>query len=265
VTLGLFELTFVVTMFLFHPSPSEVFAGARTFHSDASFISLVTANIGAVIMPWMIYFQQSAVVARGLVTAEDVRQERTTTLIGSVLTQLVMIGALVSLAAARSKAKDIKTVLDIVDAMAPVLGWEASRILVSLGFLGGSLCASFVVSLAAAWAVCEAVGADDPIALDQPPTKAPHFYGSFLAVVALGLVVLLSGVNEVKLNLLVLILDGLLMPFAVGFLYLLATGDALPEEARVTGIHKYLLAVIFGLCTALSLGSAFYSFYAGEA
>ena len=57
-------------------------------------------------MPWMIYFQQSAVVARRLQTSKAMSEERTGTLLGSVLTQLIMIGALVTLAAAHSINKD---------------------------------------------------------------------------------------------------------------------------------------------------------------
>jgi len=264
VVFGLFELVFVLTMFLMHPSPSDVFFGSLEFHSEPEYMKLVSANIGAVIMPWMIYFQQSAIVARGLSTNKDLARERTQTLIGSILTQLVMIGALVTLAAAHNVSnKDLEDVRDIVKALSPVLGEGVSKVFVSLGFLGGSICAAFVVSLAAAWALCEAMGWDTAGSLDEPPLKSPHFYCCFLAVVLIGIIVLLTGVNVVKLNVFVELLDGVLMPFAVGFLFLLATGDALPAEKRVVGCHKWLLAVLFSLCSALSVCSACYSLVSG--
>jgi len=81
-------------------------------------------------------------------------------------------------------------------------------------------------------------------------------------VIAIGIAVLLTGVNVVQLNVLVELMDGLLLPFAVGFLFLLATGEALPPEVRVTGMHKYVLAAIFSLCTALALSSAVYGLLA---
>eukprot|EP00928_Gymnodinium_smaydae_P036890 TRINITY_DN2570_c0_g1_i1.p1 TRINITY_DN2570_c0_g1~~TRINITY_DN2570_c0_g1_i1.p1 ORF type:complete len:509 (+),score=89.80 TRINITY_DN2570_c0_g1_i1:131-1528(+) len=256
---GLFELTFVLTMFLYHPAPADVFSGAFRFYDDAAFASLVAANIGAVIMPWMIYFQQSAVVARGLRTASDVAEERVQTLVGSILTQLVMIGALVTLAAAHTVQKDLNSVGDIVVSLEPVLGDTSARVLVSLGFAGGSACAAFVVSLAAAWAVSEALGADDANALDLPPWEAKEFYGGFLVVVFLGAGLLLAGVNIVTLNVWVEFIDGLLMPLAVAFLFLLAAGPALPSSVRLAGVRKWAYAAVFGTCSALSLGSAFYS------
>ena len=55
----------------------------------------------------MIYFQQSAVVARRLRTSPHMSEERSGTLLGSIVTQLVMIGALVTLAASPMN-KDLK-------------------------------------------------------------------------------------------------------------------------------------------------------------
>jgi len=182
--------------------------------------------------------------------------------VGSILTQLVMIGALVTLAAAAgSQRRNLHTVQDITDAIAPVLGQFASKLLVSLGFIGGSLCAAFVVSLAASWSVCEAMSMDVSHSLDETPTKAPIFYGCFLSVIVVGICVLFSGVSYIKLSIFIESLDGALVPFAVGFLFLLCTGEALPPEARVVGVHKYILGVTFGLCTVLSLATAVYGYF----
>jgi Mn2+/Fe2+ NRAMP family transporter len=258
VALGLFELVFVFTMVCCRPPISKVLKESFSFPSDSEYFSLIAANIGAVIMPWMIYFQQSAVVARRLRVA-DLQQERKQTMLGSVLTQLVMIGMLVTLASAHKQGADIETVTDIVNAISPLLGATWAKLFVTLGFTGGSLCAAFVVSLAASWAVCEALGVDDHFSLDRPPAKAPAFYTCFLAVVLVGAAVLLGGVNIVKLNIFVELMDGLLMPMAVGFLLLLAQSDALPEPVRIKGYHKWLLWVLFGSCSILSVGSALYA------
>eukprot|EP00411_Alexandrium_monilatum_P043097 CAMPEP_0175486638 /NCGR_PEP_ID=MMETSP0095-20121207/81137_1 /TAXON_ID=311494 /ORGANISM="Alexandrium monilatum, Strain CCMP3105" /LENGTH=440 /DNA_ID=CAMNT_0016788445 /DNA_START=16 /DNA_END=1334 /DNA_ORIENTATION=- len=258
VTLGLFELTFVFTMVWLHPDPMELLRGAFTLHRDSDYWKMVSANIGAVIMPWMIYFQQSAVVARRLTTRKEFVTERNQTLFGSILTQLVMIGALVTLATADRVSKDLETVRDIVVALEPILGKTLATTLVSLGFMGGSMSAAFVVSLAAAWSICEAMGADEAFSLDQGPTKSLQFYVCFLLVVLVGIGVLLSGVSMISLSICIELLDGLLLPVAVAFLFLLATGEALPPEVRVKGMHKAVVAVVFTLCTVLSLSSAIY-------
>jgi len=258
VCLGLFELTFVFTMFHYHPMLVEVAKGSITFHSDPEYLNLISSNMGAVIMPWMIYFQQSAIVARGLKPGKDCENERSATFFGCCLTQLVMIGTLVTLAASRTSLGGIHSVQDIADALAPQLGETLAKVLVSLAFLGGAGCAAFVVSLAASWALCEALEVEDvACSLDSRPRDAPYFYGAFAGVAAIGpLIIMLGGVDTVRLNVIIELMDGMLLPFALGFLYLLAIGEALPSEVRLQGCGKWCLGVLFTLCVILSVTSA---------
>merc|ERR1712216_413026 len=110
-----------------------------------------------------------------------------------------MIGALVTLAATPN-VQSLETIADIQSALTPVFGEFLAKCLLSMAFIGGSLCAAFVVALAAAWAICEAFDVDDAFALDRRPSEAPTFYGSFLAVVLVGMGVLLTGVNVITPN-----------------------------------------------------------------
>eukprot|EP00929_Paragymnodinium_shiwhaense_P059276 TRINITY_DN29694_c0_g1_i1.p1 TRINITY_DN29694_c0_g1~~TRINITY_DN29694_c0_g1_i1.p1 ORF type:complete len:446 (+),score=108.30 TRINITY_DN29694_c0_g1_i1:114-1451(+) len=258
VALGLFELVFVGTMTYYKPPPREVVKGMFVFHSDAEYLLLIAANIGAVVMPWMIFFQQSAVVARRLKMTE-LNEERAHTLFGSFLTQLIMISLLVTLAVAKTQSGDLEHVADIAKAMAPVLGEFNSKLILSLGFVGGSLCAAFVVSLAATWSICEAMGKDEQFSLDASPVEAPLFYFSFFAIVGAGLAVLLTGVSVVRLNIFVELMDGMLLPFTLGFLFLLATSEILPPGLRVMGVQKAVIGLMFLVCTALSVVTGVWS------
>lgn len=258
VIFGLFELVFVLTMFWMQPSPSEMLSQLVQFPSDPAYMELVAANIGAVIMPWMIYFQQSAIVARRLSSRKDLAEERVQTAFGSLLTQLVMIGALVTMAAAPRRPKDITGIKDVQEVLLPAFGETWSKILLSLAFVGGSLCAAFVVSLAASWAVCEAANWDDSFSLDHSPREAPRFYACFFSVVLLGAALLMLGTDVVKLNVFIELMDGLLMPMAVGFLYVLACSEVLPEKVRLQGFYKVVVGVTFSACTAISLYTGIY-------
>lgn len=261
IAMGMFELVFVVTMCFSHPVASEVLDGLTTVHKKASYWLLFSSNIGAVIMPWMIYFQQSAVVARRLHTDNDLQQERAQTLFGSVLTQVVMIGALVTLAAAPRPNKDLKTLKDIQQAIEPVFGHLSSMILLSLAFVGSALCGAVVVSLTAAWAICEAASVGDPFSVDRSISEAPHFYGIFLLIVAVGAGVHLMGLNIVRLNVWIELVDSFLMPMVLCFLFLLVTGPLLPMEVRVAGPHKALLAVLFTVVSVLAIATGIYGMF----
>jgi len=265
IAFGCCEFVLILTMVLYHPDPFTVFRGTFVFHNDIEYVKLIAANIGSVVMPWMIYFQQSAIVARRLRTERALREERCHTLFGSVMTQLVMIGALVTLAAATAgAAKNLESVEQVVNAMAPAIGKVPAKVLVSMGFFGGSLCAAFVVSLAAVWAICEAAGLDGHCSLDSSPRQAPHFYGCFLSLTVVGLIAILGGtVNIVKLSVVVEMVGALLLPVTVGFLFLLASSDALPSHARLRGAYKYTLAAVFSVVCAVSLLTSAFGLWTG--
>lgn len=261
IMMGLSELTFVVTMCFSRPVPGQVLEGMTTVHHSGPYWLLFSSNIGAVIMPWMVYFQQSAVVARRLHTHGDLQQERAQTLFGSVLTQVVMIGTLVTLAAAPRAAKDLKSVKDIQLALEPVFGHIPSVLLLSFAFIGSALCGAVVVSLTAAWAICEAAQWDDPFSLDRPISEAPRFYSIFLGIVGTGALVHLLGLNVIRLNVWIELVDSFLMPLVLCFLWLMVTGSLLPPEARVVGGHKALLAIVFTVVSVTALATGIYGIF----
>lgn len=160
--IGAFELVFLVTMVLSDPQPEQVAQGLATFPiGDPAYMYLVAANIGAVIMPWMIVYQQSAVVDKGL-TPRDLRASRWDTAVGSVVTQLVMVGMLATCAATlwatAESGVDLNTVEQISTAITPHLGAGAGRVLFSLGMVGAALVAAIAASLTAAWGLGELTG-----------------------------------------------------------------------------------------------------------
>lgn len=258
IAMGLFELTFVITMFASKPSPSKMIASMSETHTQAAYWEIFSSNIGAVIMPWMIYFQQSAVVARRLTSQSDLIQERAMTFCGSCLTQLVMIGALVTLAAGPRASQDLKSVRDIHTAFTPMFGEVLSLVLVTLGFIGSSLCGAVVVSLTAAWAICEAANWEDPFSLDRRITEAPRFYAVFLFIVFAGVVVHLIGINVIRLNVYIELIDSFLLPMALSFLFLLVTRQILPQEVRVHGYHRMILGVSFAVVSLTGLSTGIY-------
>merc|ERR550514_1615602 len=85
------------------PNGSEMWKDLWSFPlEEPGFLKLVTANIGAVIMPWMLAYQQSALCEKGLAEDHDegdILIERIDTGLGSFLTQGVMAAMLITVAA----------------------------------------------------------------------------------------------------------------------------------------------------------------------
>ena len=135
------ELAFLAAALLAHPHVGSVAASLWSHQplGDRRSLPLVAANIGAVVMPWMIFYQQGAVVEKGL-RERQIRIARLDTALGAVLTQAVMAATLVATAATRSGpgARSPVSIGGISIALSPYLGAFASRLTLALGLAGAA-------------------------------------------------------------------------------------------------------------------------------
>jgi Mn2+/Fe2+ NRAMP family transporter len=211
---------------------------------------LLAGNIGAVIMPWMIFYQQSAVLDKGL-NVSHLRIARWDTVIGAIITQLIMAALLIATAATIGKINPqtpLNTVQQISEAITPSLGFTIGRVLFALGMIGAALIASIVVSLTAAWGLGEVMGYRR--SLEHHPKEAPWFYGVYTLILVLGGILVASGsVNLVNLSVGVEVMNALLLPIVLGFLYLLAL-RTLPKDFRLKPVYAVWVGIIL-LVTSL--------------
>ncbi len=251
---GLAELAFFVTVLLSHPRLGAVSAGLRSLPlGNGSYLLLVAANVGAVIMPWMVFYQQGAVIDRRLSPA-TVKQARQGTAVGSVLTQLIMIAVVVAVAATlgvHSPGAALNTVGQIAGALTPYLGHLGGTVLFGLGMLGAALVAAIVSSLAGAWGLAEVFGWQHT--LNERPCRAnAKFYLSYALAHVAGAVLVLISTDLVSLSVDVMVMNAMLLPIVLGFLLALET-TVLPKQWRMRGVRKYVtwslcvLVMAFGL------------------
>jgi Mn2+/Fe2+ NRAMP family transporter len=258
---GLFELAFLYIAFAAHPDASAIKAdlGSIPF-TDQGYLYLVTANIGAVIMPWMVFFQQSAVVEKGMGVAQ-LRLARWETAIGALVTQLVMAAVLAATAAtlgASGNHAELNDVQQISETLVPFLGETLGKVVFVFGISGAALVATIVVSLTAAWGVGEVAGYRRSLA--DHPLQAPWFYGIFAACLALGGILVASGVNLVSLSVAVEVINALLLPIVLGFLYMLAI-KTLPEEHKLKGAYAWVAGVVFAVTAGFGIFSGIASLF----
>lgn len=263
--LGTFELAFVAVACYSRPQASHVMAGLASapFH-DPRYLYLIGANIGAVIMPWMVFYQQSAVTDKRL-RPKDLKAARWDTALGAVITQVVMSAVLVAAAVVLSREQApvpaLDTVGEISHALTPVLGEHLGRTTFALGVLGAAMVASIVVSLACAWGLGEVTGYRH--SLSHQPHQAPWFYVVYTLAVIAGALTVGFAANLVTLSIAVEVLNALLLPLVLGFLLAL-TFRALPAGARPKGLYAWVvtgtivltsvLGVVSGLFGAIGIG-----------
>ena len=136
------------------PSLGEVGARARLDPlGDRKYLYLASANIGAVIMPWMVFFQQSSIVERGLdagrprrrTARHRDRRRRHPARHGRGAGRRPRRRSARRAAARRSTRSQ-----EIATAITPFLGQIGGKLLFGLGIAGASLVATIVVTLTAA-------------------------------------------------------------------------------------------------------------------
>ncbi|MDD4867271.1 MAG: divalent metal cation transporter [Mycobacterium sp.] len=252
--LGGAELAFLVAMFMARPQPHALAQGLVSMPlGDPSYLMLVAANVGAVIMPWMVFYQQGAVVDKKLSVA-TVRQARYDTAAGAVLTQLIMIAVVVTVAATigtHNGGTALQTVGQISHALTPYLGRVGGTVLFGLGMLGAALVAAIVSSLAGAWGLAEVFGWRHTLN-ERPDRATAKFYITYALAHILGAVLVLGSVDLVNLAVDVEVMNALLLPIVLGLLLALEA-RALPEQWRMRGPRKYitrtlcLVVIAFGL------------------
>jgi Mn2+/Fe2+ NRAMP family transporter len=263
IVVGLFELVFVVTMFLAFPSPDKFISGMAFPITNPDYLSLVAANIGAVIMPWMIFYQQSASVVRDL-KKRDLKMERIETGVGACITQIVMIAAIMTTAGTiwdgnLPSANTLNSIPDISSAITPHLGYTAGRILFSLGMIGGAMIGAIVVTITASWTLGEVLGFGRD--LNKSPREAPGFYIAYVAILIVATVITcLLPDYLVDINIAAEVLNAVLVPVVLCFTFLLSMYH-LPEEIRLKGIHSIFIGIVFAVCSIFSIGATAYSLY----
>lgn len=253
ILLGLFELVFLWVAFKAPVDATALAHGLVQVPVRAEgYMYLVAANIGAVIMPWMVFYQQSAVADKKLQPA-DYTYARWDTAIGALLTQVVMAAVLIVTAAvlwSSHRQIQLNTLGQIARALTPTLGRTLGHTLFGLGILGAAMVAAIVVALAAAWGFGEVTGYRH--SLELHPLEAPWFYAVFSAGVIGGAVVVGLVPNLVALSVGVEVANALMLPLVLGFLVALAV-KALPSEHRLRGGYFWLVLTVVVLTSALGV------------
>ena len=135
------------------------------FHHSSIYFFLIAANVGAVVMPFMIFFQASAT---GIKSRElnlqgpasnkraSLRIMRKETLLGAIVTEMLMIMIEMTFTGVKnaSNSNVFATASQLGSALTPIAG-RYSIYIFGIGLMSASFVALVVISLASAWGLAE--------------------------------------------------------------------------------------------------------------
>lgn len=226
------NVIYIPAAFMVHPSVAEVAKGfvpqfPGGFTNEMFFFLM--ANIGTTIAPWMVFFQQSSVVDKGM-QEKDIPWGKADTAMGAVFTVLVATFVIL-VTGTMLKGVDIQSADQAARELMGINKYVGTFLAIGLfdaGFLG-AIC----ISLASSWAFGEVFGWAH--SLNRKIREAPWFYASyFFMLITAGLVVLIPHAPLVLITLFVQVIAVTLLPAALVFLIVLLNDKDLMGDYRNT-------------------------------
>ncbi len=214
------NLIYIPAAFLVHPQVSDVLAHGLIPSFPGGFngqlFFFLMANIGTTIAPWMLFFQQSAVVDKGM-QEKDIPWGRFDTLLGSIVTVVVAV-FIVIVTGTVLPGIDIDSAAQAAQELMKTDRYVGTFL--AIGLFDAGLLGAICISLASSWAFGEIFGWAH--SLNTKIRQAPWFYATyFLMLVTSGLVVLIPKAPLVLITLFVQVIAVTLLPAALVFLILL--------------------------------------------
>lgn len=197
---------------------------------DRASMTMLVALTGTTIAPWMQFYQQSAMVDKGL-SARDYRLARLDVILGCMATNVVAFCIIVACSATLHQAGvRVEDASQAALSLKPLAG-EWCSLLFGLGLLNASLFAASILPLSTAYSVCEGLGWQT--GLDRGFEDAPQFYGLYTLLIGFGaLAVCWPGFPLIRFMYWSQVVNGLLLPAVLALCMDLSSREELMGRYR---------------------------------
>lgn len=255
---GALNIVFLVVAYLSHPDPGEIAKSFTTWDIpldvQSTMMWFIIATIGNAVAPWMIFFQSSATIDKGL-TVKDLRLGRIDTAIGSIAQPIIAMAAILCGAALFGQLDnpDTSNPAEIISALVPVTGQWGSM-LFGLGLFNAGWLAAITISLSTSWTISGAFGWAR--SLNNKLHEAPKFYLIYIGSLLISAVaVLIPGLPLSFISVLTQVVAGILLIPILIFLILLTNNRHLMGK-YANGYYKQLWSwTIVAILIAMTLGT----------
>jgi Mn2+/Fe2+ NRAMP family transporter len=213
---------------------------------------LILATIGATVTPWMLFFQQSAVVDKGM-QPRDISAGRFDTFLGALLASVFAIAAILATVPLFHHGIDASQFqgAEFAQALEPWIG-HVGAALFALGIFEAGIVAAIAISTSSAYAFGEVFQTGH--SLNRPLREAWPFYLTLLGSACIAAVLVLIPRFPLEfVALTVNVIAVLAMPPALAFLLLLVNDREVMGEhvngrwANVAGVTVTLLLIFAGI------------------
>jgi Mn2+/Fe2+ NRAMP family transporter len=235
------------------------------------FLFIILANIGTTITPWQIFFQQSAVVDKGL-DLHDIKYGKIDTFVGALSTCAVAAFIIIATGAAffyhhpPISVEDARQTAQALVPLLPAGKGQLARTLFAIGLFDAGFLGALCISLSTSWAVGEVFGWAH--SLNKTVKQAPLFYVVYFAIlITSGMVVLVPGAPLITITMFVQVVAVTLLPSALVFLILILNDKQFMGEhvnnRRENIANWSIVLFVMVMSTLFALSTLFPSWFGG--
>ncbi len=247
---------YVLTAFLSHPRWGSVlhdtFVPAWPSGRDAW--GMIVAILGTTISPYLFFWQAAQeveedkakgrrmLVQRYGATSNEIVNRRIDVGLGTFFSNVVMFFVILSCASTLHLhgVTQISTSKEAAEALRPLAG-NLATLLYTLGLIGVGCLAIPTLAGSAAYAFAETF--DWPEGLDEPYEGAREFYVVLIVSISCGIVMNFLGLSPIRTLYWTAVINGLLAPFLLVGIYLVATDAKLMRKQPSSGFSRLVVAV----------------------
>ena len=268
--LAVCNLVFVPAAFFAHPDPQAIASALGSWRPlphggfDFNVLTLLLADVGATVTPWMLFFQQSTVADKGL-TVSDLSEGRIDTALGAIVAAIAAIATVVATAPLFIHHIDpnrLANPADFATALHPYLGVGST--LFAIGITEAGIVAAMTISASSSYAFAEVFRQGATLNAGFKEGRVFYITG-FVSLVIAASVVLIPNAPLLAMTITVNVIATLLMAPALLLLLLLVNDREIIgplANGRISNIIGgsivvaiTVIGVAYGLITVFAPGA----------
>lgn len=253
----LFYITYIVSATLVDAPWKQVLKESirPTISLDTAFMTMFVALLGTTIAPWMQFYQQAAVVEKGI-KIEEYKYSKLDTIAGSIMVNIIAFFIIVVCGTVLFIGKGvepIQTAGDAARALQPLAGKYCSS-LFAFGLLNASLFAASILPLSTVYTVCESFGWEAGV--NKNFAEAPQFYGLYTLLLLIGSgIILMPNIPLIKIMFFSQVINGLVLPIVLVFILIIINDKKVMGEYTNGKTFNFLAWLFTIFSVILSIGT----------
>ncbi len=254
VSISFILFIFVVLDFFVHPEKG-IISGLNPIVYNKNFLFLMAANVGAVLMPWMLFYHQAADVDRGI-NLSNMKRETKGTIIGAITSEILMVSVVIFAWKISESYFDQNNPVNSIGLYLKSIMGPIGPILFAIGLLVASLLAIMVISMSMSYSLSDAFKIKGSFNSKYKENRL--FYNFYIFEIVPAALVVLFFNNFIQIALSIMVVNAIVLAFPLLSVIKISSSKSIMGKYAITKLRKALLYSILILSVLAGILSFIY-------